>query len=64
MGIRHNKYSSTLGVIKYFDDKLALRGKSYNMLNSDDIESLVSTQQRLTSNDNIIGKVFGHFFDN
>ncbi len=64
MGIRHNKYSSTLGVIKYFDDKLALRGKSYNMLNSEDIESLVSTQQRLTSNDNIIGKVFGHFFDN
>lgn len=64
MGIRHNKYSSTLGVIKYFDDKLALRGKSYNMLNSEDIESLVSTQQRLTSNDNIISKVFGHFFDN
>ena len=64
MGVRHNKYSSTLGVIKYFDDKLALRGKSYNMLNSEDIDSLVSTQQKLANNDNIIGKVFGHFFDN
>lgn len=64
MGIRHNKYSSTLGIVKYFDDKLSLRGKSYNMLNNEDIESLISTGQRLTNNDNIISKVFGHFFDN
>ena len=64
MGIRHNKYSSTLGIVKYFDDKLSLRGKSYNMLNNEDIESLISTGQKLTNNDNIISKVFGHFFDN
>ena len=64
MGIRHNEYSSALGVIKYFDDKLSLRGKSYNMFNNEDIESLVSTQQKLISNDNIISKVFGNFFDN
>ena len=64
MGIRHNKYSSALGIVKYFDDKLSLRGKSYNMLNNEDIESLISTGQRLTNNDNIISKVFGHFFDN
>ena len=64
MGVRHNKYSSALGVVKYYDDKLALRGKSYNMLNNEDVESLISTQQKLTNNDNIIGKVFGHFFDN
>lgn len=64
MGVRHNKYSSALGVIKYFDDKLTLRGKSYNMLNNEDIESLITTQQKLANNENIIGKVFGHFFDN
>ena len=64
MGIRHNKYSSALGIVKYFDDKLSLRGKSYNMLNKEDIESLISTGQKLTNNDNIISKVFGHFFDN
>ena len=64
MGIRHNKYSSVLGVVKYFDDKLALRGKNYNMLSNDDINNLISTGQRLTNNDNIISKVFGHFFDN
>ena len=64
MGIRHNKFSSALGIVKYFDDKLSLRGKSYNMLNNEDIESLISTGQKLTNNDNIISKVFGHFFDN
>lgn len=63
IGIRHNKYSSALGAVKYFDDKLALRGKSYNMFTGSDIENLVSVQQRVTSN-SIIGKVFGHFFDN
>lgn len=64
MGIRHNRYSSAFGIVKYFDNKLSLRGKSYNMLNNEDIESLISTEQKLTNNDNIISKVFGHFFDN
>ena len=64
MGIRHNKYSSVFGIVKYFDDKLELRGKSYNMLNNEDIENLITTQSRSITNENLIGKVFGHFFDN
>ena len=64
MGVRHNKYSSVLGITKYFDDKLSLRGKSYNMLSDEDIRNLISTQQKTVSNDNIINRVFGHFFDN
>ena len=63
MGLRHNKYSSVLGVVKYFDDKLTLRGKSYNMINSEEFDDLITSQQKLVNNDNIIGKVFGHFFD-
>lgn len=64
MGIRHNKYSSALGVIKYFDDKLSLRGKTYNMFEKEDIINLTSIEQKITANENIIGKVFKHFFDN
>ncbi len=64
MGIRHNKYSSALGVVKYFDDKLTLRGKSYNMLNNEDMNNLMSSQPKMLNSENIIGKVFGHFFDN
>lgn len=63
MGIRHNKYSSVLGVVKYFDDKLSLRGRSISMISDLDRESLIATDKRVTTN-NVVSKVFGHFFDN
>ena len=62
MGIRHNKYSSCFGITKYFEDKLDLRGKSYNMISKDDIETMLSVDYSLTK-DNMLSKVFGHFFD-
>ena len=64
MGLRHNKYSSVYGIIKYFDDKLALRGKSYDMISDSDKEVLISTGQKVIVNDNLVSRVFGHFFDN
>ena len=57
MGIRHNKYSSAFGVIKYFDEKLSLRGKSYDMIDEIDRENLVSNS---LNSDNILGKEFEH----
>ena len=39
-GIRHNKYSSCLGIIKYFNGKLDLRDKRYSMFTDDEIEDL------------------------
>lgn len=64
MGIRHNKYSSAFGVVKYFDDKLTLRGKSYSMISESDRQHLITTNKKVATNDNIVNKVFGHFFDN
>lgn len=64
MGVRHNKYSSTLGSIKYFDQKLALRGKKTNMLKESDITKLISVNQTKETSDNIMNKVFGRFFEN
>ncbi|MCI8460828.1 MAG: cell division protein FtsA, partial [Bacilli bacterium] len=61
MGIRHNKYSSCYGITKYFDDKLELRGKHYNMVNKSDVETLLSTDSGITTNENMLSKVFGHF---
>ena len=60
MGIRHNKFSSCYGVIKYFDDKLSLRGKSYNMFTKEEEKNIKKT----TLEDNRLNKVFEHFFDN
>ena len=63
MGIRHNKFSSCYGVTKYFNDKLELRGKHYNMISNDDALVLLSTDSNVGTNENMLSKVFGHFFD-
>ena len=64
IGLRHNKYSSAFGVIKYFDAKLSLRGRTYNMISDNDKDSLISTGQKVTVNGNIVSRLVGHFFDN
>ena len=64
MGLRHNRYSSVFGAVQYFDDKMSLRGKSVSMISDNDIETLTSSDGKTINNDNIISKVFGHFFDN
>lgn len=63
MGIRHNKYSSVYGITRYFDDKLRLRGKTYNMITKEDVQLLKSNNFNVTTNENMLSKVFGHFFD-
>ena len=63
MGVRHNKFSSCYGVIQYFHDKLALRGKSYNMF-SEDVASRIVQVDPSEIVDNINHKVLDHFFDN
>lgn len=64
IGLRHNKFSSAYGAIKYFDSKLSLRGRTYNMISDNDKDSLISTGQKGTVNGNIVSRVVGHFFDN
>lgn len=62
IGLRHNKYSSAFGVIKYFDLKLSLRGKSYNMIDNESLGILTSTEYKLSDYDNF-GEVYNHLFD-
>ena len=64
MGVRHNKYSSVLGLLKYYDDKLSLRGKQDSMFTKYDADLLLKEKKEEVSNERIINKVFGHFFDN
>lgn len=64
IGVRDNKYSSAIGNIVYFIDKLKLRGKHYSMFSKEDVEELSSTKRNLIniSNDSMLGKVFGYFW--
>lgn len=64
LGIRNNKYSSAVGNIVYFINKLKLKDKEYTMVTNNDMEMLSSTKQNLIniSNETMLGKVFGYFF--
>lgn len=65
IGVRKNRFSPALGMIKYFNKKLEFRGREYSMLNDEQISELVSTKKKTnSSNDSLVGKVFGYFFDN
>ena len=56
LGIRNNKYSSAVGNIVYFINKLRLRNIDYSMI--DDYEY----EEEKNFNDTMLGKVFGYFF--
>ncbi len=64
MGVRHNKFSSALGLLKYYNNKLELRGKRESMFSEFDFDLLLKDGKQEITNDHIINKVFGHFFDN
>jgi cell division ATPase FtsA len=66
VGVRKNAFSTVAGIIKYFHEKLNLRGKEYSMFSKEQEEDLISTKRRLLnfSNNSVLGKVFGYFFDN
>ena len=65
MGIRSNMYSSSYGIVKYFHNKLDLRGLSYSMVSEKEANNLISTKGKTLNNshDNIISKVFSYFSD-
>ncbi len=65
VGARDNKYAVCVGMIKYFDYKLSLRDKEYSVFNQDELDLLCANSDiKPSSNDSILGKVFGIFFDN
>lgn len=63
IGVRNNKYSSAIGNIIYFINKLKLKGNNYSMMTRDDENELSSTKRgHANSNETMLGKVFGYFF--
>ncbi len=58
VGVRNNKYSTVIGNIIYFINKLKLRGHNYSMITEED-ES--SKKIRNNANEEMLGKVFGYF---
>ena len=63
LGVRNNIYSTAVGMLISFNNKLRLRDKDYCMFTDDDIDALTNGASSV-NNDSILGKVFGYFFDN
>ncbi len=65
IGVRNNKYSSSLGLIKYFDSKLKLRNKEFSIFDLEEQEELDGKHKKINISENsVLGKLFGYFFDN
>lgn len=60
LGVRDNKYTSALGMLKYFDNKMEERGRDYSMVNIED-EQILITPDVKTKNNTIITKFIENF---
>jgi len=65
LGVRNNKYSSAVGMLKYFNERLILRDKEFSVFNLDEIEEFSGIHKRINIKEgSILGNLFGYFFDN
>ena len=65
LGVRNNIYSSCLGMIKYFNEKMNFRNKEVSIFNMEEQEELGTYEKRVNvSESSVLGKLFGYFFDN
>ena len=61
LGARNNKYITSIGMIKYFIDKMEVRGKEYSMIDEQDEELLINPNNKSTKGKAGITKIFGNF---
>lgn len=61
LGARNNKYTTSIGMIKYFIDKMEVRGKEYSMIDEQDEELLINPNNKNSKGKAGIAKIFGNF---
>ena len=61
LGARNNKYTTSIGMIKYFIDKMEVRGKEYSMIDEQDEELLINPNNKNSKGKASITKKFGNF---
>lgn len=63
LGVRHNKYSSALGIIKLYEEKLKFREKIASTVTEEIQEELFNNKKKVDGS-GLLGKVYSYFFDN
>ncbi len=61
IGVRHNKYSSCLGLLKYYAYNARLKDKDYSIFSIEEQQELSGAN--FERNDSVIGKLFGYIFN-
>lgn len=65
IGVRNNIYSSSVGMIKYFSDKMKFRNKEVSIFSLEEQEEIGTYEKHINVSENsVLGKLFGYFFDN
>ena len=64
IGIRDNKYTTAMGMIKYFDAKMTVRGKEYSMISQEDEELLLTSDDKKRKEKAVVSKIFKGFIRN
>ena len=65
IGVRDNKYSTCVGLIKYYNNRLKLRNKDFSIFSLEEQEEFSGLSKKVSLSENsILGKLFGYFFDN
>lgn len=61
LGARNNKYMTSIGMIKYFIDKMEVRGREYSSIDEQDEELLINPNNKNIRGKASITKIFGNF---
>lgn len=61
LGARNNKYTISIGMIKYFIDKMEVRGREYSSIDEQDEELLINPNNKNIRGKASITKIFGNF---
>lgn len=64
LGARNNIYSVSLGMLKYFNDKLMIRNKEFTSLSEDEIYQMCLVDTSDNNGSSFMSRVVGYFFDN
>jgi len=61
LGVRNNKYTTSLGMIKYFINKMKLRDKEVSMITDEEANKLTTPSKGVKKDNLIFTKIFGSF---
>ena len=64
IGVRDNKYTTAMGMIKYFDAKMTVRGKDYSMISQEEEELLLTPDDKKRKEKAVVSKIFKGFIRN